>query len=442
MKPCHKRAWAPVVLALILVIGACRPQETAGPAPPPTPTAGPPTVEEAKKQLQALAEADRRRRADLDFEAFKATVYREPFEGGKYIVNGDTPISTEKKLREFFERNVKPPQPTRLIVHQISGMDAVWNRENKEKLTFCVSRQFGDQHEKVVRDLEDATRAWEQAAAVDFIHQAGQDGNCTASNSAVVFDVRPVDVNEAYLARAFFPNEPRSERNVLIDQSAMNLDPAGKLQLVGILRHELGHTLGFRHEHTRPASGTCFEDKEWRPLTDYDAFSVMHYPQCNGQADWALKLTERDRSGSACLYGAAAGFTIDGTLVKLPECASSQPVPAGQPQTYSSDSQSIAQGEEKRYPLGTLAPGALRAFPVSPGSSFRATIGGAGATGDADLYVRFGSQPGLTAYDCRPFLDVSNETCAVTVPPGASNAFVMVRGYSSATYRLRVTHVP
>ena len=126
-----------------------------------------------------------------------------------------------------------------------------------------------------------------------------------------MFDIRPVDVEGQYLARAFFPNEERAERNLLIDESSFHLDADGALQLVGILRHELGHTLGWRHEHTRPESGTCFEDNNWRPLTDYDRFSVMHYPQCNGGADWSLKLTYLDKNGAACVYGAAPGFQVD-----------------------------------------------------------------------------------------------------------------------------------
>ncbi|WP_458576345.1 zinc metalloprotease [Aliamphritea spongicola] len=73
--------------------------------------------------------------------------------------------------------------------------------------------------------------------------------------------------------------------------------------MVGILRHELGHVLGFRHEHTRAESGTCFEDSEWTPLTSYDPFSVMHYPQCNGQGDWSLSITKQDAKGASCLYG-------------------------------------------------------------------------------------------------------------------------------------------
>ena len=69
-----------------------------------------------------------------------------------------------------------------------------------------------------------------------------------------------------------------------------------------MLRHELGHTIGFRHEHTRPESGTCFEDNNWRPLTGYDSKSVMHYPQCNGTQDGDLSLTATERAGANSVY--------------------------------------------------------------------------------------------------------------------------------------------
>lgn len=264
-------------------------------------------VEEALARAGENAKQQREKWRTKTFEEFEQSVYREPFEGGKYIVNGDVAIPDRAQLEAFFAAFIRTEPRAGLIVHQVAGEDAVWSAVEKENLTFCVSQGFGPRYEAVVKEMEDATRAWEAVARVDFVHVAVEDARCTASNESVVFDVRPVNVNGQYLARAFFPNEERPSRNVLIDDTSFGLDPAGKLQLVGILRHELGHTLGIRHEHTRPESGTCFEDTDWRPLTEYDAFSVMHYPQCNGGGDWSLTLTDRDRQGVACLYGAALG---------------------------------------------------------------------------------------------------------------------------------------
>jgi hypothetical protein len=77
------------------------------------------------------------------------------------------------------------------------------------------------------------------AGDVRFVHVSSLDGSCNASTQGVVFDVRPVEVNGEYLARAFFPYDSRAARNVLIDDSAFQLDPNDKLTLTGILRHEL-----------------------------------------------------------------------------------------------------------------------------------------------------------------------------------------------------------
>ncbi len=260
---------------------------------------------------------------DRTFEVFEQSTYREPFDGGKYIVSGDMAIPNREQLREFFESQIKQhsakTEPGALVVHRVEDQDAIWDSNEKRRLTYCVSTRFGERHDKVVADMQSATGAWEAAADVDFIHVISEDENCTAQNANVVFDIRPINVGGQYLARAFFPKDLRPERNILIDESSFELDPDEKLQLVGILRHELGHTLGWRHEHTRPESGACFEDNNWRPLTDYDDLSVMHYPQCNGGGDWSLTLTHMDKNGAACVYGPAPGFEIDPKICRAAE---------------------------------------------------------------------------------------------------------------------------
>lgn len=53
-----------------------------------------------------------------------------------------------------------------------------------------------------------------------------------------------------------------------------------------------------------------------------------------------------------------------------------------------------------------------------------------GGTGDADLYVRFGSQPTTSSYDCRPYQSGNNESCPIS-PAQAGTYHVMIRGYSA-----------
>jgi hypothetical protein len=53
-----------------------------------------------------------------------------------------------------------------------------------------------------------------------------------------------------------------------------------------------------------------------------------------------------------------------------------------------------------------------------------------GGTGDVDLYVRFGSAPNTTTYDCRPFTSGNSETCSFPTP-SAGTWHVMLRGYAA-----------
>jgi pseudolysin/vibriolysin len=53
-----------------------------------------------------------------------------------------------------------------------------------------------------------------------------------------------------------------------------------------------------------------------------------------------------------------------------------------------------------------------------------------GGTGDADMYVRIGSAPTTTTYNCRPYLSGNTETCTFNAPV-AGTYYVNVRAYSA-----------
>lgn len=236
------------------------------------------------------------------FDAWKAKLPRDPSDGA-YLFEGDVGVFDEATLKRL---HAEHDQPNALIVNKRDdGSDDRWSDAQKMNLTYCVSPSFGDAHGAVVAAMESAASDWERSAAVRFVHRSEEDESCTRENSNVVFEVMPA-YGASYNARSFFPSMAERGKHVLfVDLD--NVARARPKSLTGVLRHELGHVLGFRHEHARPQSnGVCTEGPDWRALTPYDPESVMHYnaeSPCAGANGGDYELTSLDRAGVAALYG-------------------------------------------------------------------------------------------------------------------------------------------
>ena len=100
--------------------------------------------------------------------------------------------------------------------------------------------------------------------------------------------------------------------------------------------------------------------------------------------------------------------------------AASTPPPAGNELAngVAKTGLSGSTGNQKNYTLVVPAGATGLSFNLSGGS------------GDADLYVRFGSAPTTSTYDCRPYLTGNNETCNISNVQ-AGSYHVMVRAYST-----------
>jgi hypothetical protein len=87
------------------------------------------------------------------------------------------------------------------------------------------------------------------------------------------------------------------------------------------------------------------------------------------------------------------------------------------------------QGEDLAFETGTLMAG-------------RYTVTMTGSSGDADLYVKVGSAPTHSVYDCRPYENGSNETCEVTLSSSAK-IYMLVNGYAAGSnpFHIKVTGV-
>ena len=66
---------------------------------------------------------------------------------------------------------------------------------------------------------------------------------------------------------------------------------------------------------------------------------------------------------------------------------------------------------------------------VVPAGKTSAVFTISGGTGDADLYVRLGSAPTSTTYNCRPYLTGNNESCTFNAPT-AGTYYLNVRAYA------------
>jgi len=116
------------------------------------------------------------------------------------------------------------------------------------------------------------------------------------------------------------------------------------------------------------------------------------------------------------LYGAAAATS-------LTEAWTAVGVAAAPTYTLVGQVNNISVGSKKWSTSYTQA---------TPAGSKALKIEISGGTGDADLYVRYGSNPTISAYSCRPYLAGNNEVCEF-VPPQSGTYYIKIYGYSSSS---------
>ena len=99
--------------------------------------------------------------------------------------------------------------------------------------------------------------------------------------------------------------------------------------------------------------------------------------------------------------------------------------------SYSTGGGGGTGGLQNGVPVSNIAgaKGSKTYYTVTVPAGSALTIATSGGSGDVDLYVKQGSQPTTTSYDCRPYRAGNNETCSGTNESGTY--YIMLYGYSS-----------
>lgn len=243
----------------------------------------------------------------VSWEQFRSQCPREPWAGGRYVVDGDL-VFDETGLRRYYDAwfSAQGAAPESLPP---MGATVRWPFPDSMSLSYCISTNFGDNLPIVEAAMQVASASWSGRAGVQYHYAPEEDASCDANNANVTFDVRPVS-GAGYAAVSFFPDSPRSGRSIFVDASAFVIGPDGAV-LEGTLLHQLGHTLGFQHEYLWLDPACISEDSRLAVrIANYDVDTVMHLPTCRPSELGGIVQTEDDLVGSVTIYGLAPALTV------------------------------------------------------------------------------------------------------------------------------------
>lgn len=224
-----------------------------------------------------------------------------------YVWEGDMPLGAEEIRAILFAKKagVEPARGSQELLLQLrsDGQPGHWLR-GRRALTWAADCSTFDTPARctTARQLfAAAARDWERACTNcgltlrEVPGAAGIRPSGGTERPTLVLRYQPDAFD--YLAIAFFANDPAFKRYVSVTPGFFETS----FDRTGILRHEIGHVLGYRHEHNRALTGCHFEDNRWVALTPYDPKSVMHY-FCGGGGTRALTLSASDVAGHRQLY--------------------------------------------------------------------------------------------------------------------------------------------
>lgn len=218
-----------------------------------------------------------------------------PKHGDRYVVDGDM-LVTDRQLVGYLMEHSAPAAPVKgeLIVNIVDGQLDKW-KQGERTVTYQIdTASFGDKVDIVRKNLVAAAKEWTNACGKKCQIRLQEHSGA----GEPTFKVRRVS-GAPFIAAAFFPSTAPIDRVLEVDDQYFTTT----FDKVGVFRHELGHVLGYRHEHIQGIPGCQQEGGDWKAITSYDGMSVMHY-LCGGAGNPKLTLSPIDVKGHTRNYSA------------------------------------------------------------------------------------------------------------------------------------------
>jgi hypothetical protein len=270
----------------------------------------------------------------ISWQAYREQAKIAHFGESYFVAEWDLYFRSEEDLRTHYEQEIVREKAKLAVIRRLStGFEATYQDVKQTDIIYCVSTSFTNKS-TVVSEVSVAAGAWESVGRIRFRYDASQDASCDQNNANVDFAVMPTASGLAGCgANKMVWTLPIEgcpvNGTMVIGVLLMNYGlfplppPDHNVTTVGTLRHELGHMLGFRHEHPwAPGGSGCTEAPTYAPpldltgrrLTSYDQASVMHYVRCSGVAGTAWDLSPLDGVGAREIYGMPAAWYVPSVL--------------------------------------------------------------------------------------------------------------------------------
>jgi hypothetical protein len=227
-----------------------------------------------------------------------------------YLVEGDLLLTEQEYFHYRFFGSIYRSDK------RVEDFEKMWGRSDEKgnlirwpkntPIVYAVLKNtFPDaaEYEMVKTYMRQAARDWEGLCNVKIIHLDSRDGQTEAMpTQGLTCVVKGWRSAEKIEASSFHPLTAASKRIIRINRPRYFSTDYDK---TGLLRHEIGHILGFIHEQNhKNAPRICGPEilSGTYTLTPYDKQSVMHY-YCGGAGTKTLGFSRSDSLGAVEAFG-------------------------------------------------------------------------------------------------------------------------------------------